>query len=61
MMTERSIANTYENIKRTLIKKFTDLPNPSAYLVTSKMRFPYQQTLMPIAKRLLVREIGKEV
>jgi hypothetical protein len=61
MMTERSIANTYENIKRTLIKKFIDLPNPSAYLVTSKMRFPYQQTLMPIAKRLLVREIGKEV
>ncbi len=56
---ERSITNTYENIKLQLIKKYKSLPNPAAYLVNSKLKFPYSQTLMPIAKRLLVKEVSK--
>jgi hypothetical protein len=56
---EKSIARTYENIKMTLIKKHTSMPNPAAYLVISKLKFPHAQTLMPIAKRLLVKEISK--
>ncbi len=46
---EKSIARTYENIKMTLIKKYSSMPNPAAYLVLSKLKFPYSQTLMPIA------------
>lgn len=60
MSVQRSLINTYENIKRGLIKQFTELPNPCAYLVTSRLKFPYQQTLMPVAKRLLIKEIAKE-
>ncbi len=58
---ERSLTNTYENIKLQLIRKYKSLPNPAAYLVNSKLKFPYVQTLMPIAKRLLVKEISKSV
>jgi len=57
--TERSINNTYEGIKLKLIKEFTDLPNPSTYLITSKLKFPFNQTLMPVAKRILVKQITK--
>jgi hypothetical protein len=35
------------------------LPNPSVYLVLSKLKFPFDKTLMPIAKRLLVKQISK--
>lgn len=59
LTTERNLSNTYENIKLQLIRERTDLPNPSTYLVLSKKKFPHMQTLMPVAKRLLVKEIGK--
>lgn len=55
---ERSFSNTYEQIKLKLIREFTDLPNPATYLVLSKLRFPIVQTLMPVAKRLLIKEIA---
>ncbi len=58
---ERSFSNTYENIKLELIRKYSELPNPSAYLVLSKLRFPFVQTLMPVAKRLLVKHISTSV
>jgi hypothetical protein len=41
------------------MREFTDLPNPSTYLITSKLKFPFAQTLMPVAKRLLVKHIKK--
>lgn len=56
--TERSLANTYEHIKLQLIREFNALPNPSVYLITSKLRFPYVQTLMPVAKRLLIKQLS---
>lgn len=48
---------TYESIKLDLVKKFRDLPNPATYLLVSKMKFPPVQTLLPVARRLLVRQI----
>ncbi len=59
LTTERNLSNTYENIKLQLIRERMDLPNPTTYLVLSKKKFPHVQTLMPVAKRLLVKEIGK--
>lgn len=56
---ERSLSNTYENLKLRLIKQYMQLPNPSVYLVLSKVKVPYTQTLMPVAKRLLVKQISK--
>lgn len=54
----KSLGDTYENIKVKLIRKFNDLPNPATYLIHSKISFPYSATLMPIAKRLLIRHIS---
>ena len=56
---ERSISNTYENLKLNLIRQYSQLPNPSVYLVFSKVKVPYAQTLMPVAKRLLVKQLAK--
>ena len=55
----RSLSNTYERLKLDLIKKFTDLPNPAAFLILSKMKFPFSETFMPVAKRLFVKHISK--
>ena len=54
---EKTLTNTYEQMKLRLIREFTDLPNPATYLVLSKLKFPFTQTLMPVAKRLLVKQI----
>jgi hypothetical protein len=57
--THYNFTNTYEQMKLTLIKEYTDLPNPAAFLVLSKMKFPYLQTLVPVAKRLLVKHLSR--
>lgn len=53
----RSIVNTYENIKTDLIKKKTDIPNPAVYCIETELKFPVEETLLPVAKRTLVRYI----
>ncbi|MBR9998793.1 MAG: hypothetical protein KFF73_07470 [Cyclobacteriaceae bacterium] len=55
---EKSIISTYEDIKMTLIRKHRELPNPATYLVNAKFAFPLNETLLPIAKRLLVRTVN---
>ena len=54
----KNISNTFESIKLGLIKKYKKLPNPATFLVDSKIDCPYQETLLPIAKRLLVKYIS---
>ena len=53
----RSISNSAETVKRTLIKKFNELPNPATFLINSKLDFPLHQTVLPVAKRLLMRNV----
>lgn len=48
----------YEQIKIELVKRFKELPNPATYLVTSKLKFNHGATLLPVAKRMLVRLIS---
>ena len=56
---EKNTANSYESLKLKLIRKFKDLPNPAAYLILAKMKFPFSETLMPVAKRLFVKHISQ--
>jgi hypothetical protein len=56
---EKNVANTYEQMKLNLVRKFRDLPNPATYLIVSRMKFPFTETLMPVAKRLFVKHISK--
>lgn len=54
---KRSLTNTCHRIKLDLIKNFTDLPNPSTWRIYSKHDVPLQESLLPISKRLLLRNI----
>lgn len=55
---KRSITNTYQSIKAELIKNKTDLPNPAVYAMETELSFPVEETLLPIAKRCLVKYIS---
>lgn len=57
-MMQRSMVNTYENIKYELIKSRNDLPNPAVYSIETELSFPVEETLLPIAKRSLVKFIS---
>ena len=57
-MGHRSISNTYENLKHTLIKNRGELPNPAVYSIETNLDFPVDETLLPIAKRSLVKFIS---
>ncbi|HEY0655157.1 MAG TPA: hypothetical protein VGD65_18610 [Chryseosolibacter sp.] len=56
---DKTMRNTYERIKLDLIKKYRDLPNPAAFLMLSKLKVPFTETLMPVAKRLFVKHISQ--
>lgn len=59
LMTEvKKISRTYENLKVDLTKQFTELPNPATFLAETKLKFPLEQTLLPVAKRMLVRRLS---
>ena len=58
-MMQRSMVNTYENIKYELIKSRSDLPNPAVYSIETQLTFPVEETLLPIAKRSLVKFISQ--
>lgn len=55
---EKSPVHTYEGLKLELIRRFRDLPNPAAYLILARMKFPFSETLMPVAKRLFVKHLS---
>ncbi len=55
---EHSIVNTPESIKLNLIRERKHLPNPAVYYVQSDITFPLEQTLLPVAKKSLVKYIS---
>lgn len=54
----RSLSSTYEHIKSELIRQRRDLPNPAVYSIETELKFPVDETLLPIAKRCLVKFIS---
>lgn len=54
---QRSIASTYEQFKSELIKERRNLPNPAVYAIETELQFPVDETLLPVAKRRLVKFI----
>lgn len=55
---QHSLVNTPEAIKLNLIKSRKHLPNPAVYYVYTDIAFPLEQTLLPVAKRSLVKYIS---
>lgn len=54
---QNQVALSFEAIKLDLVRRNRELPNPATYLIYSLIPFPIQETLLPIAKRSLVRFI----
>jgi hypothetical protein len=53
----KNLANTYEQIKLDIIRNFRTLPNPAVYKIEFPLNVPFNETLLPVAKRELVKFI----
>lgn len=56
---ETGINHTFEAIKVDLLRKRTEWPNPAAYGIETDLSVPFPETLLPIAKRMLVRSVAQ--
>lgn len=54
----KSVNVTFETLKVEVIKRYRTMANPATYLVSSKINCPVDETLLPVAKRLLIRHIS---
>ena len=52
------IGYSVSQIKVDLTKKDKSLPNPATYIIESKYDYPLQETLLPVAKKLILKEIN---
>ncbi len=53
----KNLANTYEQIKIDVIRSIRTLPNPAVYKLEFPLSIPFNETLLPVAKRVLVKHI----
>lgn len=52
------LGNTVAQIKVDLAKKNKALPNPATYVVESRYEYPLHETLLPVAKKLMLKQIN---
>lgn len=55
---EKNMLNSFEAIKSDLIRFNRNLPNPATFAIESMLTVPFDETLLPIAKRVLVKHIA---
>ncbi|MFB6257310.1 MAG: hypothetical protein ABEH38_01340 [Flavobacteriales bacterium] len=48
-----------ERVKEELLREHQDLPNPAVFWIESDLMVPHIETLLPIAKQVLIRLLGK--
>ncbi|HSI90616.1 MAG TPA: hypothetical protein VK927_05830 [Adhaeribacter sp.] len=54
----RGLTDTYENLKLTLTRQNKDLPNPAAFAIVAKITYPFEQSLLPVARRTLLKYVS---
>ena len=52
---ETDLSMTYQYIKLELLKEKQNIPNPATYAIESEWVVPLEETLLPIAKRCLLK------
>lgn len=52
------IGNTVEQIKIDLVRRDQSLPNPATYVVESRNYYPLHETLLPVTKHLMIRQLN---
>lgn len=48
------------DLKHSLLEKYPDLPNPATFSFETSLDFPFVETILPVAKRKLVRTLAKQ-
>ncbi|MCU0438300.1 MAG: hypothetical protein MUC49_10305 [Raineya sp.] len=56
---QKGFFETFENLKIQLLRKYKQMPNPATFLVNAKLSYPLQETLLPLAKRILIKHISQ--
>ena len=59
-VSEEEVDANPSTIKLQLIEERRDLPNPATYFSSIDLDVPYQETLLPVVKRRLVRRLAAE-
>lgn len=54
----RNISHTFEAIKSELISGNKKLPNPAVFAAETGLKIPIEETFLPIAKRMLIKEVS---
>lgn len=55
----RGLAQTHESLKVQLVRERQELPNPATFAVVSRVPVPLENSLLPIAKRSLVKYVAR--
>jgi hypothetical protein len=55
---EKNLMNTFEAIKSDLLRYNKSLPNPATYVIEALLDIPFEETFLPIAKRVLVKRLA---
>lgn len=53
-----SLTENYEQVKYRLIENNRDLPAPAVYAIEFKHSYPHSETMLPVAKRSLLRVLS---
>lgn len=53
-----SITQTVESVKKSIIKEQGHFNHPAVYYAMSKTEFPFQETVLPIVKRMMMKVLG---
>jgi hypothetical protein len=56
---QKRLGETYESLKVRLARQYPALPNPAMFRIAAKQNYPYEASVLPVAKRLLVRQLTK--
>lgn len=56
----RPLEASPQNLKLSLMEERRDLPNPATYAFNFELDFPYEPTVLPVAKRKLMRYLFTE-
>lgn len=53
----RSVAVSPGSVKLSLVEERRELPNPATYYFATELDFPFESTMLPVAKRKLMRHL----
>jgi hypothetical protein len=52
------LANSYQSIKLDLIRNRRKMPNPATFFICSRLEFPEEESLVPVARRKFMRHLA---